>query len=162
VNVTARPELLEVPVEPRMKHPVYVLPAAMKALAALDTAAKATGLSEQTIELVNLRASQINGCAWCLQMHAAALRKAGEPDERIDTVAGWRDAAYFTDAERAALALTEDVTRIADRGDPVSDEVFAEAARHYDESQLAALLLAIGQINVWNRLNVATHHVVGA
>ncbi|MDT3441667.1 MULTISPECIES: carboxymuconolactone decarboxylase family protein [unclassified Pseudofrankia] len=148
--------------EARMKHPVYVVPAAMKALAALSEAVKDTGLPEQTIELVNLRASQINGCAWCLQMHAAALRKAGEPDERIDTVAGWRDAAFFTDAERAALALTEAVTRIADRGDPVSDDVFDEAARHYDEAQLAALLLAIGQINVWNRLNVATHHVAGA
>ncbi|ONH32806.1 carboxymuconolactone decarboxylase family protein [Pseudofrankia asymbiotica] len=148
--------------EARMKHPVYVVPAAMKALAALDEAVKDTGLPEQTIELVNLRASQINGCAWCLRMHAAALRKAGESDDRIDTVAGWRDAAFFTDAERAALALTEAVTRVADRGDPVPDDVFGEAARHYDEAQLAALLLAIGQINVWNRLNVATHHVADA
>jgi AhpD family alkylhydroperoxidase len=144
-----------------MKHPVFVLPAAMKALGALHEAVLATGLPAELVELVSLRASQINGCAWCLHMHAAGLRKAGQADDRIDTVAGWRDSAFFTDAERAALALTEAVTRIADRGDPVSDEVFAEAAAHYDEPQLAALLLAIGQINVWNRLNVATHHVVG-
>ncbi|MBL7492231.1 carboxymuconolactone decarboxylase family protein [Frankia sp. AgB1.9] len=146
----------------RMKHPVYVVPAALSALTALGDAVKATGLSETTIELVNLRASQLNGCAWCLNMHASALRKAGQSDERIDTVAGWRDAPYFTDAERAALALAEAETRLADSPDPVPDAVFAEAARHFDETQLAALILAVAQINLWNRLNVATHHVAGA
>jgi AhpD family alkylhydroperoxidase len=143
----------------RMKHPVYALPAALPALTALADAVKATGLAETTIELVNLRASQLNGCAWCLQMHASALRKAGQSDERIDTVAGWRDASFFTDAERAALALAEAETRLADSPDPVPDDVFAEASRHYDESQLAALILAIAQINLWNRLNVTTHHI---
>ncbi|ADP81721.1 carboxymuconolactone decarboxylase family protein [Pseudofrankia inefficax] len=146
----------------RMKHPVYVVPAALSALTALGDAVKATGLSETTIELVNLRASQLNGCAWCLNMHAGALRKAGQSDERIDTVAGWRDAPYFTDAERAALALAEAETRLADSPDPVPDAVFAEAARHFDETQLAALILTVAQINLWNRLNVTTHHVAGA
>ena len=148
--------------EARMKHPVQVIPAAYKALTALGQAVRATGLPESTIELVNLRVSQINGCAWCLSMHATALRKAGESDERIDTVAAWRDTMFFIDAEWAAFALAEAATRIADRGDPVSDDVFDEATRHFDETQLSALLLAIGQINAWNRLNVATHHVAGA
>ena len=106
-----------------------------------------------TRELVHLRASQINGCSVCVDMHARELKKAGETDERLFAVAAWRDAPYFTDAERAALALTEAVTRLGDRADPVPDDVWDEAARHYDEQALAALILSIAQINVWNRLN---------
>ena len=94
--------------------------------------------------------------------HAKALRKEGESDERLMGVAAWREAPWFTDAERAALALTEAATRLADRPDAVDDEVWAEAKEHYDEEQLAALLLAIGAINVWNRLNAATRQVAGA
>jgi alkylhydroperoxidase family enzyme len=94
-------------------------------------------------------------------MHWRNLKRAGDTDERIFAVAAWRDAPYFTDAERAALALTEAVTRLADRPDPVPDEIWNEAARHFDESALAALLLDIAQINVWNRLNVATRQVAG-
>jgi alkylhydroperoxidase family enzyme len=94
-------------------------------------------------------------------MHAADLKKKGESDERIFTVAGWRDAPYFTDAERAALALTEAVTRIADSSDPVPDAVWNEAAKHYDEKALASLVTQIALINVWNRLNVATRQVAG-
>ena len=93
---------------------------------------------------------------------AASLKKAGETDERLFAVAAWRDAPYFTDAERAALALTEAVTRLSDRADPVPDEIWDEAARHYDEPALAALILAIATINVWNRLNVTTRQVAGA
>ena len=96
-----------------------------------------------------------------VDMHARELRKAGESEERIATVAAWRDAPWFSDAERAALALTEAVTRIADRPDPVGDEIWAEAARHYDEKQLSGLLLDIATINVWNRVNVATRSVAG-
>ena len=88
------------------------------------------------------------------------MKKAGETDERLFTVAAWRDTPYFTDAERAALALTEAVTRLSDREDPVPDKVWEEAARHYDERTLAGLLLAIAGINVWNRLNAATRQVV--
>jgi alkylhydroperoxidase family enzyme len=94
-------------------------------------------------------------------MHSRQAKKSGETDERLFAVAAWREAPYFTDAERAALALTEAVTRINDRADPVSDEVWNEAARHYDERALAALLLAIANINVWNRLNVAVRQPVG-
>jgi AhpD family alkylhydroperoxidase len=147
--------------QPRITHPVMVFPAAMKALLALSNATADT-LPESTRNLVALRASQINGCAVCLQMHATDLRKAGEPDERIFTVAGWRDAPYFSDAERAALALTEATTRLADRADAVPDDIWAQAAKHYDEQQLAALVIAIATINTWNRLNAATRAVAGS
>ena len=89
------------------------------------------------------------------------MKKAGETDERLFAVAGWRDAPYFTEAERAALALTEAATRLSDRSDPVPDEVWEDAARHYDEQALAALVIAIATINVWNRLNVVTRQVAG-
>ena len=144
----------------RIKHPVMIFPAALKALTALSNSTGDT-VPESTRNLIYLRASQINGCSVCLQMHAADMRKAGESDERIFTVAGWRDAPYFSAAERAALALTEATTRIADRGDAVPDDVWAEAAEHYDEEQLAALLVAIASINTWNRLNAATRAVAG-
>ncbi len=109
-----------------------------------------------------MRASQINGCGVCLVGHVRGAKKRGETDDRIAAVAGWRDAPFFTEAERAALALTEAVTRLSDRSDPVPDAVWEEAARHYDEGQLATLVLAIANINVWNRLNVATRQVAGA
>ena len=119
--------------EARMTHPVFLVPAAMEALQAYSSAADGLGVPGVTRELVNLRASQINGCSVCVELHGTALKKAGESDERLFAVAAWRDAPYFTDAERAALELAEAVTRVADRGDPVSDEVWAEVARHYDE-----------------------------
>ena len=92
-------------------------------------------------------------------MHARELKRAGESDERIFGVGAWRDAPYYTDAERAALDLTEAVTRLSDRPDPVPDALWNEVARHYDEKGLASLLLTISSINVWNRLNVATRQV---
>jgi AhpD family alkylhydroperoxidase len=148
-------------VEARMKNAVMIIPEAMKALYALKASAEKGGVPSRTLLLVELRASQINGCSVCVDMHARELRKAGETDERLFAVAAWRDAPYFTDAERAALGLTEAVTRISDREDAVNDEVWKEAADHYDESALAALLIAIANINVWNRLNVATRQVAG-
>ena len=148
--------------EARMTHPVFAVPAALKALTAYSRAGEGLGVSAETIEMVNLRASQINGCSVCVQLHSNSLRKEGTSDERIVAVAAWRDAPYFTDAERAALELTETVTRLADRGDAVPDEVWEEAARHYDEQGLSALLIAITAINVWNRLNAATRQVAGA
>jgi len=148
--------------EARMNHPVYVVPAALKALTAYSRAGEGLGVSTETIEMVNLRASQINGCSVCAVMHAEALKKEGMSDERLATIAAWRDAPYFTAAERAALELTEAVTRVADKGDPVSDELWAEVSRHYDEQGLSALLIAISSINVWNRLNAATRQVAGA
>ena len=110
---------------------------------------------------MHLRASQINGCSVCVEMHASDLKKAGESDERIFAVAAWREAPYFTDAERAALALTEAMTRLSDRADAVPDDVWDEVARHYDEPALAALTLSIASVNLWNRLNAATRQVAG-
>ena len=143
----------------RMGNPAVVIPEAMQALMALGGVPAKTGLSPLLLELVNLRASQINGCSACVDIHSRELKAAGEPDPRIVMVAAWRETPYFTDAERAALALTDAVTRLADRPDPVPDEVWDEAARHYDDAQLSALVLAIAAINAWNRLNVATRQI---
>jgi AhpD family alkylhydroperoxidase len=146
----------------RMKHPAFLVPGVMDALQAL---AKATGdevLPAVTRKLVQLRASQINGCSQCVDMHAKEMKKAGETAERIIAVGAWRHAPYFSDAERAALALTEALTRLADQGDPVPDTLWAEMTRHYDERSLAALIVSIANINVWNRLNAAVGQVAGA
>jgi AhpD family alkylhydroperoxidase len=134
----------------------------MQALYALHKSTEGAGLPDAVVRLVHVRASQINGCGVCLDMHTYEMKLAGEADERIFTVAAWRDTPYFSDAERAALALTEAVTRLSDRPDPVPDEVWNEAARHFDERALAALLVEISAINVWNRLNVATRQPSGA
>jgi len=145
----------------RMNNPVLVLPEALKALHALDKATEKAEVPHVTRNLVLLRASQINGCSVCTILHARDLKKAGESDDRLFAVAAWRDTPYFTDAERAALALTESVTRLADRSDAVPDEVWNEATRHYNEPQLASLVLWIAVTNVWNRLNVSTKQVAG-
>jgi AhpD family alkylhydroperoxidase len=143
----------------RMSNIAMIVPDVMKALQALGKSAEHGGVPSRTIGVVQLRASQINGCSVCVDMHARSMKQAGETDERLFTVAAWRDAPYFSDAERAALALTEAVTRLSDRPDPVPDAIWDEAARHYDEPALAALLVAIATSNVWNRLNVATRQV---
>ena len=145
----------------RMKNPAMLIPEAMQALYALGRSVGKGGLSIKTQELIHLRASQINGCGVCVDMHARNLKQAGETDERLMAVAAWRDTPYFTEAERAALYLTEAATRLSDRPDPVPDEIWDEAARHYNERELAAVLLAIATINVWNRLNVATRQIAG-
>jgi AhpD family alkylhydroperoxidase len=146
----------------RMSNPAMSVPGAMNALAALSKAASHSVLPEATIGLVTLRASQLNGCSVCVEMHTRDLKRAGETDERIFTVSAWRESPYFDDAERAALALSEAATRLADRPDPVPDDVFDEAAKHFDEESLAALILQIALINVWNRLNVVTRQIGGA
>lgn len=145
----------------RMTNIAILVPDAMKALQALSGAVKDGALPEKTRQLIHLRASQINGCGVCVDMHPRMMRKAGETDERIIAVGAWRDTPYFTDAERAALALTECVTRLADRSDAIPDYVWAEAARHYSETELADLVLQISVINVWNRLNAATRQIAG-
>ena len=145
----------------RMTHPAFVVPGAFDALQALAKSIHNTGISPKLLELINLRASQINGCGVCAVQHPRIARRLGETDDRLFAVAAWRDAPYFTDAERAALALTEAATRMSDREEPVPDEIWDEAARHYDETELAGLVLAIASINVWNRLNVATRQVAG-
>jgi AhpD family alkylhydroperoxidase len=146
----------------RMTHPVMVLPDAMKALHALSKAAQSAGVPETTHQLIHLRVSQINGCSVCVDMHARELKDAGEKDERIWGVGAWRESPYFTDAERAALALAECVTRLADRPDAVPDEVWDDAADNFDEKELSSLLLSIAAINVWNRLNAAIRQPVSA
>ena len=144
-----------------MGNPVQVLPGAMKTVLALGRLAEHSGLPQGTLALLHLRASQINGCSVCVDMHARDARTAGEPENRVFAVAAWRDTPYFTDAERAALALTESVTRLGDRADPVPDEVWAPAARYFDEQQLAGLVVAIATVNFWNRVNAATRQVAG-
>ena len=145
----------------RIDNPALVVPGALQALQGIANAARQTDLPDTTLYLLELRASQINGCGVCVDIHSRELKHAGESDARVNTVAAWRDVSYFTDAERAALALTEAATRLADRPDPVPDEIWEEAARHYDDAQLAGLVLAIASINTWNRLNVATRQIGG-
>ena len=147
--------------QPRIDNPALTVPGALKALQGIANAARKADIAETTLYLVELRASQINGCGVCVDIHTRELEHAGEPDERINTVAVWRDVSYFTEAEQAALALTEAATRLADRPDPVPDDVWDEASRHYDEAQLAGLVVAIAAINTWNRLNVTTRQVGG-
>ncbi len=144
----------------RMNHPAFILPDAMNAMQSLNKAVE-QGVPYATQKMVHLRASQINGCSVCVDMHARELKKAGESDDRIFAVSAWRDTPYFTDAERAALALTEAATRLADRADPIDDATWDEAARHYDDKAMSALLFHIAMINVWNRLNVAVRQVAG-
>src|SRR5262245_38074757 len=147
--------------QPRMKNPALILPDAMQAILALQSITEKSGVPSRTLALVHLRASQINGCSVCVHMGSCTLQQAGETNERLFAVSAWRDAPYFTDAERAALALTEAITRLSDRADPVPDQIWDEAARHYDEPALAALILAIALTNVYNRLNVSTRQVAG-
>lgn len=148
--------------EARMTKPASVLPDAMQALLSLGKAAQTGAVPEATHQLMHLRASQLNGCSLCVDMHARELKQGGASDERIWAVAAWRESPHFTDAERAALALSECVTRLADRPEPVPDDVWHAAAEHYDEQELASLLVSIGTINVWNRLNAATHQPPGS
>ena len=146
----------------RLKNPVMLIPGALQALHALDKSTEAADVPYVTRKLVHLRASQINGCSVCVDMHARELKKAGEKDERVFAVSAWRETPYFNDAERAALALAEATTRLSDRADAVPDDIWDEAARHYDEKGLAALVVQIALINAFNRLNAATRQPVGA
>ena len=145
----------------RITNPVVTIPGAMQAAMALGEAVKRGGLPPIMRSLIHLRTSQINGCSYCVDMHARQLREDGETPERLAAVAAWRDAPWFTDAERAALSLTEAATRLSDRTDPVPDAVWDAAARHLDESAMAATLLEIAATNFWNRLTVATRQTPG-
>lgn len=147
--------------ETRITNPAVSLPGAMEALQALGDVVGKSGVPHSIVHLAGMRASQVNGCGVCLDGAWRFQRTMGETDERMFALAGWREAPYYSDAERAALALTEAVTRLADRPDPVPDEIWAEAARHFDEPALAGLVLAIANQNLWNRLNVATRQVAG-
>ena len=148
--------------QPRMKNPATVLDGATNAIFGLIKAIEQTEVPELTLGLVHLRASQINGCSFCVDGGVKSAKKNGESDERLHAVAAWRETPYFSDAERAALALAESVTRLADRPDAVSDEVWDEAAKHYDERGLAALVLYIATTNLFNRLNASTRQTAGS
>jgi AhpD family alkylhydroperoxidase len=133
---------------------IDVDPAAYKAMSAMETYVRNSSLDKKLVYLVKVRSSQINGCAYCLDMHAFEARKLGETEQRLYTVAGWREAPFFTERERAALALTEAVTLIA--GTHVPDDVYDEAARHFSEQEIVELMMLIVTINGWNRLVVTS------
>src|SRR5260370_20218700 len=143
------------------QNPVMIVPDALQALQTLRKSAEQGAVPSGTIGLVQLRASQINGCSACVDQHCRLLKEARETDERLFVVATWRDAPYFTDAERAALALAEAVTRIADKADPVPDSIWEEAARHYDEQGLAVLIFMIATANLFHRLPFTPRPVAG-
>ncbi|MCX4981515.1 carboxymuconolactone decarboxylase family protein [Streptomyces sp. NBC_00572] len=146
-----------------MANPAALLPQAGPAIQQLVKAVMSGGdVPGTTLGLVHLRASQINGCGYCVVGGALMSQKEGETDERLHAVAAWREAPYFTEAERAALALAEYATRLADRPDAVPDTVWDEAARHYDEEQLAQIVLWLGVTNLFNRLNATTRQPAGA
>ena len=144
----------------RIKNPALIIPGAVELLQSLAKTSEQGGVPKKTLDLVHLRASQVNGCSVCVDL-SFRFKQADETIERLFAVAAWSDAPYFTEAERAALALAEAVTRLSDRADPVPDKLWEEAARHYDERALASLVLWIAITNVWNRLNVATKQMAG-
>ena len=145
----------------RTQNPALIVPGALESLRGLGHSARGAGIPEVTLAMVTLRASQINGCSVCVDIHSRELEAMGVSSQRIHLVAAWRDAPYFSDAERAALALAEAATRLADRPDPVPDQVWDEVAQHYDEKQLAALVVAIAAINAFNRVNASTRQPTG-
>lgn len=145
----------------RMKNIVSIFPDVLPAMLALNKAASKSDFPRETAYLVHLRASQINGCSFCVDMHARELMEAGVKVEKIFAVGAWRESPYFTEQERAALTLTEYLTRISDRPDPVPDEIWNEVIKHFDESSMASLIVNIAQINVWNRFNAATRQTAG-
>jgi AhpD family alkylhydroperoxidase len=146
----------------RMNNPASLLPDSMEGIQSIIKSAHGAGVPRLTMELAHLRASQINGCSPCVYSGAVSARQAGESQERLFAVAAWRETELFTDAERAALALAESMTRLADRPDPIPDEVWRQAAEHFDEKQLAGLVLWVATTNLFNRINAATKQPAGA
>ncbi|MFB7932978.1 MULTISPECIES: carboxymuconolactone decarboxylase family protein [Streptomyces] len=146
----------------RMTNPAYVLPGAMKGIGTLFQAIGEGGLGQELAEIVGLRASQINGCGACVHGHTVNLRKAGVSEERISAVAAWRHAPLFSDAERAALKLTEAMTRLADLSEEsVPDALWDEVADHFDEKELSGLILTVSLTNMFNRINTTIQEPVG-
>jgi len=137
----------------RMNHRI-ANPAGFQALLKLEEAAKKMGLDPVLYELIKIRASQLNGCAFCLDMHTSDLRNMGETEQRLNLIVVWREAPMFTEKERAALALTEAVTLISEAGVPQS--LYDEVRSHFDEGEVVALIMAINAINCWNRIAIAT------
>jgi len=144
----------------RLKNPAALVPGAMQAIQGLIGAVQKAGTPDKVLQLAHLRASQINGCAACIDGGVKHAKQA-ESDERLFTVSAWREAPYFSDADRAALALAEAMTRLDDRPDPVPDDVWNEAKKHFDERALSGLVLWIATTNLFNRLNVTTRQPAG-
>lgn len=147
--------------QPRIKSPAFTLPGARDAILSIVRTTEDCGVPRTTLELVNVRVGQINGCSICVDMHSRMLRRLGETDARIFALSAWRETDYYTDSERAALALAEAATRLSDRADAVPDEIWEEAARHFPERALSGLVMSIAVANLWNRLNVTTRQVSG-
>lgn len=145
----------------RINNPVMSIPGALDGIREFGMSARTTGVSEETLALVQLRVSQINGCSVCADMHSRELEIMGCASERLHTLAAWRETPYFSDAERAALALAEAATRIADNPESVSDEIWDDAARHFSEQELGGLVVCIAAINAFNRLNATTRQPTG-
>ena len=137
---------------PRLDNPHALFPAGMKAMIALETALHQTGLDPVLLELVKLRSSQINGCAFCIHMHTTALRKRGVEEMKLYLLTAWRESSLFTPRERAALGWTEALTRVAETGAPDGD--YTDLAFEFAEEEQVQLTFAIGAINLWNRLQV--------
>lgn len=146
----------------RMKNPAVKVPGVMNAIQELVASIQNAGTPVDTLHLAHLRASQINGCSACVDSGLKEARKAGLDDERLFAAAAWQEAPCFSEAERAALALAEAMTRFSDEADPVPDKVWAAAAEHYDEQQLSTLVLWIAMTNMFNRVNRTTRQVAGA
>jgi AhpD family alkylhydroperoxidase len=136
-----------------------VQPESFQTLLKLEGYVKKSGLDEKLVELIKLRASQINGCAFCLDMHSKDARAMGETEQRIYLLNAWREAPFYTEAERAALALTEAVTRISEAGVP--QELYEQVRKHFDEAGFVNLIMAINAINSWNRMAISTGMVPG-
>lgn len=148
--------------EPRMKNPAALLPGAFEHIMGINAAVAKGGVPEAVLHITHLRASQINGCAACIDGGVVLAKRSGETDNRLFAVSAWREAPYFNAGERAALALTEAMTRLSDRPDAVPDEIWDEAKRHFDERALAALVLHVAETNLFNRLNVTTGQLAGS
>ncbi|WP_394829044.1 carboxymuconolactone decarboxylase family protein [Pendulispora albinea] len=144
-----------------MKSPFLTMPGTREAFLSVHKATQGCGVPPKLLELIHVRVGQINGCSVCVDMHTRILKKSGESDARIFALSVWRETPYYTEAERAALALAEAATRLCDRPDAVPDEVWKEASRHFSEAALGALVIAIGLANFANRLNVPTRQVTG-
>lgn len=145
----------------RMKNPVTIIPSTMQPIQELIKAIRSAGVEEELLDLVHLRVSQVNQCSSCVDGGLRSLKERGVSDERIGLVSAWREAPYYTDAERSALELAEAATRLADRPGGVPDEVWDNAARHFDEERLATILLMIAVTNLFNRLNAPVRQIAG-
>lgn len=145
----------------RMKNPASYFPDAQTVLPTLGQIPRDKGVDDETLELLHFRVSQINGCGWCLDFARRSIEKAGTGFEKYAVLPGWREATVFSDPQRAALALAEAMTRIADRPDAVDDVIWAEAEKHWSEEQLAAIVLWVATTNLYNRLNVTVKQVPG-